>query len=139
MPAQKKRPRATRKAAKSPTSRGTKLPAAYEVARKLAHEFPGMEDSTSYRTPSLKVKGKFLARLREDNETLAIRTTFLERDFLLSSDPGVYFITEHYRNYPAILIRLEKIKPDDLRDRLEFAWRHVAPKSLVASFDRTRK
>jgi hypothetical protein len=107
----------------------------FEIVRQIAHEFPGVEDSTSYGTPALKVKGALLLRLREDGETLALRTTFLERDLLLRADPETYFVTDHYLNYPAILVRMARIAPDELRDRLEHTWRHIAPKRLIAAFD----
>jgi hypothetical protein len=108
----------------------------FEIVKQIGHEFPGVEDSTSYGTPALKVKGALLLRLREDGETLAVRTTFLERDLLLEADPETYFVTDHYVKYPFILVRMSRIGPDDLRDRLEHAWRQVAPKRLIAEFDR---
>jgi hypothetical protein len=122
---------------KQPARRAKKRGVDFEVVRQIAHEFPGVEDSTSYGTPSLKVKGTFMLRLREDSETLALRTTFLERDLLLRADPETYFVTDHYLNYPFVLVRLARIGRDELRDRLEHSWRHVAPKRLVAEFDRS--
>ena len=71
----------------------------FDVVKQIGHEFPGVEDSTSYGTAALKVKGVFLLRLREDGETLALRTTFLERDLLLEADPETYFVTDHYVKY----------------------------------------
>jgi hypothetical protein len=113
------------------------VPAAYEIARRIAHEFPGVEDGTSYGTPALKVRGTFLARLREDGETLVLKTTFLERDLLLRADPATFFVTDHYVNYPFVLVRLSRIRRAQLRDCLEHSWRHVAPKRLVTTFDRS--
>lgn len=115
-------------------ARLTKRGVTFRDVQRIAHEFPGVEDSTSYGTPSLKVKGVFMLRLKEDGETLALRTSFLERDLLLRADPKTYFVTDHYLNYPAILVRLAHIRPDELRDRLEHAWRQVAPKRLVAGW-----
>jgi hypothetical protein len=123
-------------ARKRPAGRARKGEVDFDVVKQIAHEFPGVEDSTSYGTPALKVKGTFLLRLREDGETLALRTTFLERDLLLRADPETYFVTDHYVNYPFILVRMALIGREELRDRLEHAWRHVAPKRLVAAFDR---
>jgi hypothetical protein len=71
-----------------------------------------------------------------DLETLALRTSFLERDLLMRAEPETYFVTDHYLNYPFVLVRLARIRPGDLRDRLEHAWRQVAPKRLVAELDR---
>ena len=58
-----------------------------------------------------------------------------ERDVLLQMDPDVYFLTDHYRAYPAILVRLAQVRRGQLADLLELAWRAQAPKRLVAAFD----
>jgi hypothetical protein len=39
-------------------------------------------------------------------------------------------------NYPAILIRLGKVRANVLRRVVESAWRRVAPKRLIAERDR---
>jgi hypothetical protein len=122
-------------AKKRPAGRGKRQTIDFAVVKQIGHEFPGVENSTSYGTPALKVKGVFLLRLREDGETLALRTTFLERDLLLEADPETYFVTDHYVKYPYVLVRMSHIRPDELRDRLEHAWRQVAPKRLIAEFD----
>lgn len=105
---------------------------------RLARSFPGIEESTSYGTPALKVRGKLLVRLREDGETLVVITTFVDRDLLLRHEPKTFFLEEHYRNYPAVLTSLGRVEPDQLRDLIEAAWRRVAPKRLVHNFDATR-
>jgi hypothetical protein len=81
--------------------------------------------STSYGTPALKARGKLLVRLREDGQTLVLMTTFIDRDLLLRDKPKTFFTEEHYRNYPAILTRLTRVGPNQLRDMIEAAWRRV--------------
>jgi hypothetical protein len=81
------------------------------------------------------VRKKFLARLREDRETVAVKCGFDERDFRMQADPGTFFTTDHYRGYPTVLIRMASVDPEDLRDVLELAWRRSAPKRLVAKYD----
>ena len=92
---------------------------------RIGCEFAGVEESTSYGTPALKVRGKLLVRLREDGETLVLVTTFVDRDLLLRDKPRTFFIEEHYRNYPAILTRLARVGPNQLRDMIEAAWLRV--------------
>lgn len=92
-------------------------PVTYETVRKLALAYPGVEEETSYGTPALRVAGKFFARLREDGETLVIRISEPERALRMTIDPDVFYITEHYRNYGAVLVRL-------------------APRRLVAEYKR---
>jgi hypothetical protein len=110
----------------------------FDEVRRLALAFPGVEEGTSYGTAAFRVKGKFMARLREDGETLAVKCGFEERDLRMKADPGVFFTTEHYHGYPTVLVRLPAVDPADLGDVLGEAWRRQAPKRLVAEFTRSR-
>jgi hypothetical protein len=79
------------------------------------------------------VLGKLLSRWRTEEEgALAIRCDFLDRQILLQADPRVYFVTDHYLNYPMVLVRLEKIGARALEDLTQRAWRLVAPNKLLA-------
>ncbi len=102
-----------------------------EAARKL----PEFEESTSYGTPAIKVRGRLVARLWEDGETLVVKVDFYERQMYLDANPDVYYITDHYRDYPAMLIHLSKIQADELAERLEDAWLMMAPKQLRSKFE----
>lgn len=107
----------------------------YAELVKIASMLPGVEESTSYGTPSLKVKGKFMARLKEDGATLALRVSFVVRDHLMLTQPDVFYITDHYRDYPAVLVRFAKVDRARITQLLEDAWRGAAPKTLVKTFD----
>jgi len=110
--------------------------AKFKAAFELAKRFPGVELDTSYGTPALKVKGKFMARLRTEAEGwLAIRCEFLLRDILLNAQPDVFHLTDHYRNYPFILVDLKKITKGALLDILEQGWRMSASKKLLREYD----
>lgn len=109
-------------------------PVTYEAAREIALALPGVEESTSYGTPACKVKGKLFLRLHQDGESLVIRIEFAEREILMEADPETFYITDHYLNYPWILIRLERVREDQLSELLKQAWRLVAPKRLVVDF-----
>jgi hypothetical protein len=114
------------------------MPVTFDEVRKLALALPEVEEGTSYGTPAFKVRKKFLSRLKEDGETLVIRIDFDERDILMTANPETFYITDHYRGYPAMLVRLATVDPDDLRELFEGAWRLVAPKRLVAALDQDR-
>jgi hypothetical protein len=107
----------------------------FDAVRRAAQTLPGIENSTSYGTPALKVRGKLLARLHQDGECFVLRVDLLDREILIQSDPAVFFITDHYRDYPWILVRFLTVDPDALPDLMERAWRLVAPKSLVKQYD----
>ena len=95
----------------------------YDTVRRLGLALPGVEESTSYGTPALKVKGTLMTRLWEDGKTLVMRTTFEQRDALMSEDPETYYITDHYLGYPYVLVRLPKADADALDDLLRGAHR----------------
>jgi hypothetical protein len=99
---------------------------------KVALALPGAESSTSYGTPSVKIRGKLLSRWRTEAEGgLAIRCDFLDRQILLQTQPEVFYLTDHYLDYPMVLVRLDKATRTVLVDITERAWRLVAPAKLV--------
>jgi hypothetical protein len=104
---------------------------AYQRYLAIALRLPGTAESRSYGTPSIKVMGKLLSRWRTEAEgALAIRCGFLDRQILLQADPEAFFLTDHYRDYPMVLVRLECIDARALSDLTRRAWRLVAPKTL---------
>jgi hypothetical protein len=113
----------------------TKRGVTFEAVRLAAKPLPDVVVSTSYGTPALKVRGKLLARLHQDGECFVLRADLLDREILIQSDPAVFFITDHYRDYPWILVRLLTVDPEALPDMMKRAWRLVAPKSLVKKYD----
>jgi hypothetical protein len=111
----------------------------FEAVRAIALALPGVEEGSSYGTPAFRVKGKFIYRLRDEDESLVVKVGDDFRDMLLRSDPDVYFVTDHYAGYPAVLVRLSAAGRDDVAEALEQAWRHAAPKKLIAEYDAARK
>jgi len=116
---------------------GTKT-VTFETVRQIAQTLPGAEESTSYRTPAFKVKGKLFARLHQDGESLVIGVDFEEREEMMSAAPDKFYITDHYLNYPWMLVRMSKVRPDELRDLLIGSWRRAAPKDLVDALSNFR-
>jgi hypothetical protein len=107
----------------------------FDNVRECAHALPGVEDGTSYGTRALKVHGKLFARMHQNMDCLVLRADLLGREILLQSAPEVFFITEHYRNYPWVLVRIAAVEKRALPDLIERAWRLVAPKTLVKKYD----
>jgi len=104
---------------------------AWEDVLELARDLPGVDESTSYGTPSLKVKGKFMARLRDEGSVLVVRCDLDEKPFLLEANPQTLFTTPHYDGYGAVLVRMDAVDRDELKELLIDAWLLVAPKKLV--------
>jgi hypothetical protein len=87
-------------------------------------------------SPALKVRGKLLACLAvhksAEPDSLAVRIDFGRRTELLATAPDVYYLTDHYVNYPVVLVRLSRIHLDALRDLLGMAWQFVITKKPAA-------
>ncbi|MBL6939058.1 MAG: MmcQ/YjbR family DNA-binding protein [Alphaproteobacteria bacterium] len=104
--------------------------------KKVALSFPGAIESTSYGSPAFKIEKKFFTRLRSEDDSLVwIVDSIDERDSLLEMDPKTYFITDHYKNYPSVLVRISAIDKTMLRRILERRWQAVAPKKLLKAVE----
>jgi hypothetical protein len=95
----------------------------YDTARRLALKLPNAKESTSYGTPAVKVKGKLFLRLHQDLDKIVLPMPFDRREELMAEDPKTYFITEHYAEYPYILVSLARVRVDALPDLLNLAYR----------------
>jgi hypothetical protein len=111
----------------------------WEHVVELGTRLPGVEVSTSFGTPALKVRKKGMCRLRTNPAALVVRVTDLgEREMLLRSEPEVFFSTPHYDGWPYVLVRLDAVALDELAELLEDAWRVFAAKRVVAAWDAER-
>jgi hypothetical protein len=108
------------------------LDAAFERIHALvqARGLPGFVASTSYGTPALKVGNKTFCRLK-DPATLVLLCPAEQKTLLMEISPEIYFETDHYVGWPAVLIRLDAIADEELSLRLEDAWRFKAPRRLA--------
>lgn len=99
-----------------------------KLALKLG--LPEVTEGTSYGTPALKVHDKSFTRLK-DPQTLVILMPLEQKELLMEAAPEIYFETDHYKGWPAVLVRLGAISDAELSQRLAEAWRHKAPKRLL--------
>jgi hypothetical protein len=113
-------------------------PVTADTARRILLALPGVEEGPCYGTAGFRVRKKFLARLRDQDTVLVVKCGFDERDFRLRADPDAFFTTDHYRGYPTVLVRLDRVTDDELAALLEHAWRLSAPKRLLVEHDRER-
>jgi hypothetical protein len=129
-------PRKPRSPSRSPRSAVAKAAATtFGDVRKIALALPGVKEGTSYGTPALKVGGKLIARVHQNMDCLVLRTDFMGREILMQSAPEAFFITDHYRDYPWILVRFAVVEKRALPDLIERAWRLVASKTLTKKYD----
>ena len=105
----------------------------FDDAVKLAQSFAGVEQSTAWGSPALKVNGKMMAVVpthkSAEPDSLAVSVDFDRRAELIENAPEIYYVRKHYENYPVVLVRLAKIDAEALRDLLGGAWRFASAKS----------
>ena len=103
---------------------------AFDLVRELGLGLPGVEESTMYGSPALKLRGKMVACMATnkaaDPDSLVVQVGFVNRDLLVAKDPKTYYLRKHYEGYPVMLVRLSVIGRDELREILEIAHRHVS-------------
>ena len=107
----------------------------FDDVREIALSLPEVEETTSFGTPSFKVRKAMICRLRDEGENLVVRVDPLERAALLADASGAYFITPHYEDYPYVLVRLGVADPTEVRELLVEAWLERAPKRLAAEHE----
>jgi len=110
----------------------------FNTVRQLALALPGVEEGTSYGTPAFKVSGKLLARFHQDGESLVLKVEYAAREVLMGTHSETFYVTDHYRCYPWVLVRLSRVDPGLLRSLIEDAWRGLAPKRAIAAHKASR-
>jgi hypothetical protein len=112
----------------------------FDDVRKIALAWTEVEDGTSYGTPALKVRKKMLVRLKEDGDSLVMPGVPIdERSMLVESQPRLFYFTDHYKDYPMVLIRLSKAKRATVEPLLRRHWRTLASKKAIGDFDNSQQ
>jgi hypothetical protein len=119
--------------------------AGFENVEAIARTLPGVEVTTAWGQPALKVRGKMFSCLAShksaEPSTLVVRMEVAQRDALIAEEPGTYYLKQHYIGYPCVLVRLSRVLPDALRELIIGAHRYVsaeASRKLVRQGRATR-
>ena len=115
------------------------MPATYDMVRRLALALPGVVEGMAYGTPSLHVGRALLGRLREDGETLVLKIDPADRVRWFAEEPDTFYLTDHYRDHPVMLVNLLAVREGALPALVEGAWRIVAGKRRLAAYDLARR
>jgi hypothetical protein len=115
----------------------------FDTVRKIGLKLPGVEASTAWGAPALKVRGKLLACVPTHHSaepgSLMVRVDFDDRAELLAADPDVYYVTDHYVGYTAVLARLSRVTQEVLRDLLGMVHKFVTASEARRSPSRNRR
>jgi hypothetical protein len=115
----------------------------FRTVEAIARTLPDVEVTTAWGQPALKVRGKMFACIAShksaEPNSLVVMMDFADRDALLEDDPATYYLKEHYLNYPCVLVRLDRVPVDALRDLVTGAHRFVSAKRGKESGATTRR
>src|SRR6516164_7111841 len=115
----------------------------FATVRKIGLTLPGVEQSTAYGSPALRVHGKLLACVPAHRSaepgSLVVRVDFDDRAELLAAAPDVYYVPSHYLDYSAVLVRLSRVTPNVLRDLLSMAHKFVNAQTACRPPSRRRQ
>ena len=102
----------------------------FRTVRAIGLKLPAVEESTMYGTPALKLGGRLIACIASNKSaepgTLVVRTDFEQRDMLIEEEPDTYYLKDHYKTFPVVLVRLSRVNADAMRDLLPAAHRMVS-------------
>jgi hypothetical protein len=105
----------------------------YDKLSKVAMSFPGVHEKPCHDTPAFYTEKKLFVRLKEDGETIALYNK--ERDDWIAKNEDIFFITDHYKNYPMLLVDLNMVSKEDLVKLIEISWRIRASKKALKQYD----
>jgi hypothetical protein len=113
-----------------PKKRALSFAAVEQIARAL----PDVEVTTTWGSPTLKVRGKMFAcmainKSAEPNSLVVMLEDYGDRDALIEDDPDTYYVKDHYLSSPCVLVRLARVRLDALRDLVAGAHRVISAKT----------
>jgi hypothetical protein len=95
------------------------MPLTRAEARKIALAVAGASEGPYFGKPAVFVAEKFLTRVHTKEEAMVLAIGSMEmRDVMLEAEPKLFYITDHYRNFPYLLARLSKLDRKTLQDLL---------------------
>ena len=123
------------------------MPLTLAQAFQIGQTFPGVEVSTYFNSPALKVRGQMMACVPShksaEPDSLLIRVDRHDRAALLSEAPDLYYAPVHYTGFDGVLIRLSGCTPELAHDLMARAWnfttRHPCKREPVAVASRPRR
>jgi hypothetical protein len=92
------------------------MPISRSEGRKIALAIPGTTEVLWFRKPAVFLHGQFLTKVHDKEDAMTLRVSSMEmRDMMLEAEPKLFYITDHYRNFPFILVRLTALTPRILK------------------------
>lgn len=103
------------------------MPIKREDGWKIALAIPGAYEKLWFHKPAVFAHDRFLTKVHDKEDAMVLQVGSMEmRDMMLEAEPGLFYITDHYRNFPFVLARLKALTPKALKDMLAGRARQLA-------------
>ena len=107
-----------------------------EDVRRICLSLPETIEKPYEGLPGFRVKDRLFARIRARPDALLVwRSDVSEKEALIASEPEKFFQIPHYEGHPGVLVRLEAVDVEELRELLTESWELRAPPKLVSAFN----
>ena len=100
----------------------------------FALALPETELSTSYGKPAVKVRSKAFLYPGREQGSFAVASPLPEKELLIETDPATFWETDHYRGWPAVLIRYDSAERERIETVIQRAWWDRAGKAQRVAF-----
>jgi hypothetical protein len=88
-------------------------------ARKIILSIPGTDERLWFNQPSVFLHDRFLAKTHHKEDAVTFQVGSMEmRDMMLEAEPELFYITDHYRKFPFVLVRLSALTKTVLKEML---------------------
>lgn len=115
----------------------------FRTVRAIGLKMPGVEETTMYGAPALKLEGVLVACIASNKQaepgTLVVRTTFNQRDLMIAEQPETYYVKPHYQTFPVVLVRLSRVTRDAMTDLLAGALAAITADNVTKKRPASRR
>jgi hypothetical protein len=107
----------------------------WEAVVAAALTLPGVERGTTYGKPAVKMNGKMNAATTGPSpDSFVLAVTKPEKEVLLETDPDTFWETDHYKGWPAVLVRYGTDAGERIETYLQRRWWDLAKKAQREAF-----
>lgn len=95
------------------------MPISRKEGWKIALSLPGSEERLWFNKPAVFIHDQFLTKVHDKEEAMVLPIGSMEmRDMMLEAEPRLFYITDHYKNFPYVLVRLSALDKKTLKEML---------------------
>lgn len=106
----------------------------WDAVTAFALSLPDTELASHYGSPVPKLNGKALIAPGREGGSFCLMVTKPEKEILLETDPDTFWETDHYRGWPAILVRYGTDARDRIETYIQRRWWDCAKKAQREAF-----